>query len=324
MESFLLYLCLFQVRYDNKLVLTQNKIGSLSYNFENLFDKGNAQFREIQLNYMPNDLCILPNGQFLISSSTSQFIKVLSNQFKVIKTIEKMNNTKFAPRYITSNGSDKVYFTEGDRVIQTDMNLKFIKEFGRKGSGVNEFNFPLGITHHENSIYVCDSFNQRIQKLSEDLVFEDSYPLNFKPWTIKIVNKVNCCIGPNGGSFIFFYNLNPFYFKTKVNGWNGDICSYFAHFYIHDSIQQKITCYDVNGKFVKEKELMLETAKDKENESEALAEEDEVEDEDEDVDADEDEFTVNDDNEFYDDCFVFDDKFIFTRMYGRKLQQILF
>ena len=98
---YLLFFCFIQVRYDNKMVLPQNIIGSISFNFENLLDQCNSQIKEIELNYMPDDLCILPNGQFLISSYTSQFIKILSNQFEEIKTIDKMNNTKFAPKHIT-------------------------------------------------------------------------------------------------------------------------------------------------------------------------------------------------------------------------------
>ena len=117
---FLSYLCFFQVRYVNNQELPQNKIGSIRYNFENLLDKCNSQIKEIQLNYKPDDLCILPNGQFIITNSRSNFIKVLSNLFEEVKTIYRRENTSFLPSYVASNGRDKVYFTEGHRVIQVN------------------------------------------------------------------------------------------------------------------------------------------------------------------------------------------------------------
>ena len=72
------------------------------------------------------------------------------------------------------------------------MDINFIKQFGMKGSTFQQFHQPLGITFHEDSIYVCDGNNKRIQKLSRNLNNEDSYPLKFEPWDIKIIKNVPC------------------------------------------------------------------------------------------------------------------------------------
>ena len=58
-----------------------------------------------------------------------------------------------------------------------------------------------------------------------------------------------------------FYNLNPFYFKTKVSDCYVDICSLYAHFYMFDIIEKKLKCFDLNGELIKEKKLMLEATK---------------------------------------------------------------
>ena len=66
------------------------------------------------------------------------------------------------------------------------MDINFIKQFGMKGSTFQQFDWSLGITFHEDSVYVCDIYNKRIQKLSQDFNYQETYPLNIFPSNIKI------------------------------------------------------------------------------------------------------------------------------------------
>ena len=174
----------------------------------------------------------------------------------VLKIIDKINNKTFISVYLTSNDKGSIYITDrkADQIIQTDLNFNFIKQFGSTGSSNQQFDKPCGLTFYENSVYVCDSINKRIQKLSEDLVYQESYPLNFKPWNIKIIKNV-ACISADGEPNISLYQLNPFSFKTRMCSNNCEIYSINSWFYVYNKFVKKIECYNINGDLVDKKNL---------------------------------------------------------------------
>ncbi len=229
-------------------------IGKINYGFEDNVEKlNNRNLKVIDLDYEPVDICILPNNNFLISSTKRKKFTVYDPNFIKIKTFDKINGQYFTPRYFTTNSVDKIYFSEvTGKIIQTDLDFKFIQEFGTEGSGDQELNFPNGIVYYENSIYVCDCENKRIQKLGEDLVFQKSFKLNFKPWKIQILKGV-ACIRPDDESYITFFNMNPFYCKVKITDGNGDICLLNSWFYEYNHHEYRIRCYNINGQLVNQK-----------------------------------------------------------------------
>jgi hypothetical protein len=125
-----------------------------------------------------------------------------------------------------------------------------------KVRGKEQLNYPLGIEYYENSIYICDYENQRVQKLSEDLILEESYPLNFKPWKIRILKNV-ACVRPGGESFIAFYSIKPFYFISKSFNGNGDIYGLNYCFYEYQQPINRLNCYDVNGNLIEKIDFKL-------------------------------------------------------------------
>ena len=135
------------------------------------------------------------------------------------------------------------------------MDFNFIKQFGSKGSSNQQLDLPNGIEYYEDSVFVCDSDNKRIQKLSEDLVYQESYPLYFQPWNIKIIKNV-ACVRPNGEPNILLYQLNPFSYKTKISRGNGEIYSINSWFYVCNYFDKRIECYDINGNLVDAKNLV--------------------------------------------------------------------
>lgn len=186
---------------------------------------------------------------------------MLDSNFKVIKTISKINDEIFTPRFITTDGRNRIFFTAlKSRILKCDLDLKFIKQFGTKGSGNEQLDKPCGIKYFENFIYVCDYNNQRIQKLNEELLFKESYPLNFKPWEIEILNNI-ACIRSGSEASLVFYNMNPFYLKTKVNHVAGSITSFNSWFYQFDNRNTRIFCYNIHGDLVGHKLLRIDDSK---------------------------------------------------------------
>ena len=239
-------------------------IGELSFKCEDMIEKFiNTKHQIINLDTEPKDFCTLSNDKLLVASRSSKNLKIYDSNFKLIKTIEKINCQSFTPFSIATNNRNSIYMTEEmqDKIIQCDMDFNFIKAFGTRGSENDQLHAPLDIIFNKNAIFVCDSNNKRIQKLSEDLLFKESYPLNFKPWKIRII-KNSVCIRPTGEPFIAFFSLNPFYLKLKVEEGNGDIFNLNSWFYEYDCTQQhRMRCYNINGELLKEKFMKFDDSK---------------------------------------------------------------
>ena len=240
--------------------ISNDLLGSISYNFVELTKRPSEEI-EINLEIEPLHSCNLPNKTLLVSSDSSHCFKMINSDLKIIKTIDKINNESFTPRYITTDGRNKIFFTAlKSRIIKTDLDFKFIKQFGSKGTGNENLDKPCGICYFEEFIYVCDYNNQRIQKLNENLVYQESYRINYKPWEIEVKNSV-ACIRPGSELFLLFYNLNPFFFKTKVSNVHGLITSFNSWFYQYNNRRERICCYNINGELVSEKKLKVNTVK---------------------------------------------------------------
>ena len=62
--------------------------------------------------------------------------------------------------------------TDQDGVVKMDKNGTIIESVGRFGNIRGQFSYPNGIRQSkEKEIYVCDSYNHRIQVFDEDLNF---------------------------------------------------------------------------------------------------------------------------------------------------------
>ena len=216
-----------------------------------------AEQQIINLDYEPSDLCSLPNAQLLVASQESNNLKLFDSNFNLIKTIDRIMDEQFTPISVATNGKNAIYIAEKscNKIIKTDMDFNFIKNLGTTGAGNDELNDPSAIIYHENLLYVCDSENQRIKRLNEDLVFQESYALSFKPVKMSVIQDTMCVRPKNDFSFLAFYNLKPFSFKIKVSDRIGNICGLNSWFYEYKHSSNKLRCFDINGGLVDEKIL---------------------------------------------------------------------
>ena len=212
----------------------------------------NTKYYEIiDLDYEIRGMCVLESHNSLLTcSSKHRCLTLFDKKLKITRTIETIDAKPIVPRYIATNSRDKIFIVQStlNKVTITDFEINFLKEVGTKGSECGQFDCPLGICCYEQSVYVCDSLNKRIQKLNENLEYEDSFVVNYKPWEIKISNDY-ACIRPNDLENIFFYCLESFKLIKVLSEGNGIIfCSTFWFYEL--SLNKYITCYDLTGRFV--------------------------------------------------------------------------
>ncbi len=244
------------------LVFDRGFIGQLSYNYRSLghikdlsilnrLKTGN--YRQTNTKVRATDICTLSNGFILAANCKDLSLTIYDSNMKAIKTIDKINYQSFRPISIAAKG-DKIFICDiaNHRIIRTDLEFRRNGTFGNQGTSMNQLNHPNGICFYKQNLYICDSFNSRIQKVNSRLLFEQSYPLDFEPWQIKIANNIACVRGLNVTS-IFFYDLSiDWQLKFEFTGHNGIIGDIGSCFYEYYGLNKKIYFYDEKGELYEE------------------------------------------------------------------------
>ena len=100
------------------------------------------------------------------------------------------------PTDVAFDQQGNIFIADGyfdSRVVKYDIDGRFIKAVGTRGSGNLQFNTPHSIaTDFKGNIYVGDRGNARVQVLDNDLNWKANYTNVGNPWAV-------CVSGPPGG-----------------------------------------------------------------------------------------------------------------------------
>ena len=194
----------------------------------------------------------MPNQLLLVANPVQKNLTLHNPHLSLIKTIEKIDYRAIQPRYLSTDNKNKIFISQSDhhKVTVTNLDMKMIKEIGSKGDSNYQFNYPLGVFYSDGSIYVCDGENKRIQKFNDNLTFQASFKVDFKPLSLRIINNY-ACIRSNSEDFVFFYSLQPLRLINKISIYgHSAIYSTQFWFYVFDSETKELNCYDVMGTLV--------------------------------------------------------------------------
>ena len=239
----------------NELKIDETIIGDIKYLYKNqyIITEINKRiksgvFRAVDLNAF--DICLTLNDNLITTNFNDSSICLHKKNFELIKQINKLNNLSFKPYSAASNIDEgKVYICDhgNNRIFMVDAELNYLGVFGSKcGKQNDQFDCPLGIDFFKNFLYICDSRNKRIQKLTNNLKFSSSYALGYLPWQIKIGDSL-ACIRDLFYSNIYFHDINNFQIKISYSGHNGFITAINTYFYEYYYQNKTLYCYDQDG-----------------------------------------------------------------------------
>ena len=144
------------------------------------------------------------------------YIYVADNQNNCVKVFD--NTAKYLLKFGDGKGEGKmshprgllirdntVFVSHNDCILVYQLNGKFVSRIGSTGSGELQFNCPWGLSTDEsnNDIYICDSSNNRIQIISENLQYKSQFgkdtlhsPFDVKHYkdNIFILDESNPCL----------------------------------------------------------------------------------------------------------------------------------
>ena len=110
----------------------------------------------------PRDIAVDSEGYLYATDAFTHNVYKFTTKGQYIRTITTIINSS---NIYLGIHHKHIYITDTDnnRVLIYDTNGEQLHSFGAKGSGVGEFNGPMGITvDTSGNVYVCDSGNNRI------------------------------------------------------------------------------------------------------------------------------------------------------------------
>ena len=112
------------------------------------------------------------DGTIYVTDSALRIVTVYSKDFDVRFTITGYFQR---PTGITIyHGKLYVVDTKLNKIFVFSLNGELLTEYGKRGNGNGEFNFPVFITASQN-IYVVDAMNHRVQEFDEQFTFVRSF-----------------------------------------------------------------------------------------------------------------------------------------------------
>ena len=202
------------------------------------------------------DILALDKNRVLCSNLNNKSLTLYDGNLNLVKKIDTINGENFEPRGLACNGNHLyIVDKQNSRIIMTDFEFRKIKLIGSKGNEFDndKFNDPCGICFINESLYICDYSNARIQIYSKNLEFKKSFLVDFMPWVIKASNSL-LFVQPGSITSLFIYELNSLNLKERIDN-PAVFCRLSvinSNIYRFNSKSKSVLFYDENGKFQEE------------------------------------------------------------------------
>ena len=122
----------------------------------------------------PYGIAYNSRGEMIVSECVGDRVSIIDNRGKKIRTFGSRGDSPdqmIRPRGIAIDDMDNIYVSSEHKLQKFTSNGELIKCVGQKGGKMGEFNYPRGVTLHDNQVYVCDNKNHRIQVFDLNLNF---------------------------------------------------------------------------------------------------------------------------------------------------------
>ena len=189
-------------------------------------------------------------GNIYVVDCYNHCVKVFDNTAKYLLKFGdgKGEGKMSSPRGLLIR-DNKVFVSHNHCILVYELDGKFVSRIGSRGSGELQFNYPWGLSTDEsnNDIYICDSNNNRIQIISENLQYKSQFGKGTldRPSDIKLY-KDNIFVLDKSNPCLHIYNKDLVLQKSVVRG-EGQQVIYPCFFFIDKFGYILITDYNSNS-----------------------------------------------------------------------------
>ena len=215
----------------------------------------------------PYGITVNPNDEIVVVENGKDCVSLYRSDGKLLKTFSGKGKTKFnRPRGITITPSNMILVTDDEGIKQCTLEGKHMTAFGKIGSGPLEFSFPCGLgVSNDGKIYICDTFNHRVQVLNIDLSFHHYLGIEGNP-PAKLVQPYDIAFDSSGKIFVADYSDHSVKMYSPQGGFIGQITSKGEnevlknpvsvhvnkndHVFVGEEKTSGLSVYDSSGKYL--------------------------------------------------------------------------
>ena len=205
-------------------------------------------------------------GEMIVSECGDHRVSIIDNRGKKIRTFGSYGDSPHqlkCPAGIAIDDIDNIYVSSSHKLQKFTSNGELIKCVGQKGGKEGEFNYPRGVTLHDNQVYVCDADNHRIQVFDLNLNFVRSIGSRGKgrgefnkPYDVKLDTAGNIYIADFIDSRVQVLDNSGHFIRTlgdegeRKLGRPSGLHIADKYVYISDYSGHCIVVYETSGQFV--------------------------------------------------------------------------
>ena len=166
------------------------------------------------------------SGNIYVADQSDNCVKVFDSTGKYLFKFgdNEGEGKMYYPRGVAICG-DRILITQGNScILNYQLNGKFISRIGREGRGELEFIIPfsLAIDESNGDIYICDSSNNRIQILNNDLSFKSQFGKDILKYPLDVkLSKEYIYILDTSNPCLHLYNYYHILQKSVISRGNG-------------------------------------------------------------------------------------------------------
>lgn len=215
----------------------------------------------------PYGITINDNNEIVVVENGKDCVSIFRSDGKNLRTLSGKGKMKFnRPRGVTITQSNLLLVSDDDGLKQCTQEGKHMIAIGKIGAGPLEFSYPCGLAvSNDGKIYVCDTFNCRIQILNADLSFHQFMGNDLAP-PGKLNQPYGVAFNSSGKIFVADYGDHSVKMFTPYGEFLGQITTKNDqdplknpvtvhinsndHVFVGEEKSQGLSVYDSNGKYL--------------------------------------------------------------------------
>ena len=207
----------------------------------------------------PWGIALGKNGIWAVADSTTDCIYILDKQDKLIKEIRGISH----PVGLAVDDNNHVYVSDKDYGIQKfDIKANLLARFGGHESANGQLNFPLGITIHNNNVFVAERGNHRISVFHTNGRFSHIIGKAGQmswPYDVTVTTNNRVAVADRGHHCIYMFTMDGNYVsKFAQKACARGVFSYpfgitadlYGNLLIADYIKHCILIFDKDGNLI--------------------------------------------------------------------------
>ena len=201
-------------------------------------------------------------GELYVTEYSDHRYVVLDAQGQRVLTIGSKGKSPFGdghPTGIATDGEGSVYVASHAHKVQKFNRCgEVVKSVGKGGRNVGEFDCPEGVRYHNHQVYVCDTYNGRVQVFDSNLNFVQSFGQLKEPMDIDFDTQGNIYVVDYSKDQVLVFSEDGQYlrhFGQREQG-KGELscpqglCVSGDHAYVTEWGSHRVSVFHTSGEFV--------------------------------------------------------------------------